>query len=114
MDFSLLKEAKIPEKDLKDLDKRDLEERSDRKEGRDKEKDGKSPIPGSDNITLEERQTLGRYGVWLLVGRCNPDGKAQTEVLGRLISMIFHWFHMTAYSYDGDQKMIITLSEMLM
>ncbi|KAJ8951434.1 hypothetical protein NQ318_006863 [Aromia moschata] len=23
-------------------------------------------------------------------------------VLGRLLAMIFHWFHMTAYSYDGD------------
>ncbi|XP_066259891.1 protein unc-79 homolog [Euwallacea similis] len=98
---SLLKEAKIPEKELKDIDKRDFDERIDKlKEGR----DGRSPIPSLDNISVEERQLLGRYGVWLLVGRCNPDRNAQTEILGRLLSMIFHWFHMTAYSYDGREE----------
>lgn len=102
--FSLLKEAKIPENECKDIDRSYFEDKSDKKdpkESRDKEKDGKSPIPTIDNISIEERQLLGRYGVWLLVGRCNPDGNTQREVLGRLLSMIFHWFHMTAYSYDG-------------
>uniref|UniRef100_A0AAR5PWG4 Protein unc-79 homolog n=1 Tax=Dendroctonus ponderosae TaxID=77166 RepID=A0AAR5PWG4_DENPD len=101
---SLLKEAKIPENEYKDIDRSYFEDKSDKKdpkEARDKEKDGKSPIPTIDNISIEERQLLGRYGVWLLVGRCNPDENTQREVLGRLLSMIFHWFHMTAYSYDG-------------
>lgn len=55
-----------------------------------------------DNISLEERQLLGRYGIWLLVGRCTPTPDTPVEILGRLISMLFHWFHVTAYSYDGQ------------
>ncbi|XP_050313784.1 protein unc-79 homolog isoform X3 [Anthonomus grandis grandis] len=103
---SLLKEAKISETDLKEMDRRDIEEKDkkDPKEGRDKEKEGRSPIPALDNISVEERQLLGRYGIWLLVGRCSPDGKSQEEVLGRLLAMVFHWFHMTAYSYDGREE----------
>ncbi|XP_045481676.1 protein unc-79 homolog isoform X1 [Harmonia axyridis] len=64
--------------------------------------EGKNTIPTIDNITIEERQLLGRYGVWLLVGRCTPKENTPTEILGRLLSMLFHWFHMTAYSYDGN------------
>ncbi|KAL1492637.1 hypothetical protein ABEB36_010867 [Hypothenemus hampei] len=101
---SLLKEAKIPEKELKEIDRRDFDDKKESKEGKDKEKDGRSPIPAIDNISVEERQLLGRYGVWLLVGRCSPDENTQIEVLGRLLSMIFHWFHMTAYSYDGREE----------
>lgn len=73
------------------------------KEGRESRegKERKSPVPVLDNITIEERQLLGRYGVWLLVGRCTPTDNTSVEVLGRLLTMIFHWFHMTAYSYDG-------------
>ena len=56
---------------------------------------------GADTITLEERQMLGRYGIWLLVGRCTPTADTPVEVLGRILSMLFHWFHVTAYSYDG-------------
>lgn len=56
----------------------------------------------SDNISLEERQLLGRYGIWLLVGRCTPVADTPTEILGRLLSMLFHWFHVTAYSSDGE------------
>lgn len=55
-----------------------------------------------DNTSLEERQLLGRYGIWLLVGRCSPTPDTPIEILGRLISMLFHWFHVTAYSYDGS------------
>lgn len=55
-----------------------------------------------DNISLDERQLLGRYGIWLLVGRCTPTPDTPIEILGRLISMLFHWFHVTAYSYDGS------------
>lgn len=55
-----------------------------------------------DNISLDERQLLGRYGIWLLVGRCTPTPDTAVETLGRLLSMLFHWFHVTAYSYDGQ------------
>lgn len=51
---------------------------------------------------MEERNLLGRYGVWLLVGRCSPGEDTPVEILGRLLSMLFHWFHVTAYSYDGN------------
>ncbi|XP_063709308.1 protein unc-79 homolog isoform X4 [Culicoides brevitarsis] len=57
-----------------------------------------------DNISLEERQQLGRYGIWLLVGRCTPTSETPIEILGRLLSMLFHWFHITAYSYDGPAE----------
>lgn len=55
-----------------------------------------------DNISLDERQLLGRYGIWLLVGRCTPTVDTPVEILGRLLSMLFHWFHVTAYSSDGE------------
>lgn len=71
--------------------------------------EGKAPIPAVDNITVEERQLLGRYGVWLLVGRCTPTDNTPTEVLGRLLAMLFHWFHMTAYSYDGKMSVVQNL-----
>ncbi|XP_041775558.1 protein unc-79 homolog isoform X1 [Anopheles merus] len=57
-----------------------------------------------DYLTLEERQLLGRYGIWLLVGRCTPTVDTPVEILGRLLSMLFHWFHVTAYSYDGQTE----------
>lgn len=46
-------------------------------------------------FTVEERQILGRYGVWLLVGRCIPKTDTPSHILGRLLSMIFHWFDVT-------------------
>lgn len=55
-----------------------------------------------DNISLEERQLLGRYGIWLLVGRCTPSNDTPVEILGRLLSMLFHWFHVTALSSDSE------------
>ena len=54
-----------------------------------------------DPITLEERQLLGRYGVWLLVGLCTPHEDTPAETLGRLLSMLFHWFDITSYTFDG-------------
>ncbi|XP_006613744.1 protein unc-79 homolog isoform X3 [Apis dorsata] len=57
-----------------------------------------------DSATLEERQLLGRYGVWLLVGLCTPNQDTSIEILGRLLSMLFHWFHVTAYSFDGQAE----------
>lgn len=55
----------------------------------------------SNQISVEERQLMGRFGVLLLVGLCVPDKETPVEVLGRLLSMLFHWFHVTAYSFDG-------------
>ncbi|CAH2007924.1 unnamed protein product [Acanthoscelides obtectus] len=98
---SLLKEAKIsqgdPRDEKKDSDTKDIK---DSKES----KDRRSPVPTLDNISIEERQLLGRYGVWLLVGRCSPTENAPTHVLGRLLAMIFHWFYITAYSYNGQDE----------
>lgn len=54
-----------------------------------------------DNISLEDRQMLGKYGIWLLVGRCTPTADTQVEILGRLLNMLFHWFHITAYSTES-------------
>lgn len=71
--------------------------------GRDSTDTSNSPaISALDNISLEERQLLGRYGIWLLVGRCTPTPNTPVEILGRLLSMLFHWFHVTAYSNDGE------------
>lgn len=42
-----------------------------------------------------------RYGVWLMVGLCTPNPDTPDEVLGRLLSVLFHWFHVTAFSYTG-------------
>lgn len=33
-----------------------------------------------DNISLEESQQLGRYGVWLLIGLCTPRENTPPEV----------------------------------
>ncbi|XP_065166264.1 protein unc-79 homolog isoform X3 [Atheta coriaria] len=86
---SLLKEAKTPQPETsKDSSPMD----------------GKPHIVQVDNITAEERQLLGRYGIWLLVGRCTPDENTPVEILGRLLAMLFHWFHMTAYSSDMKEE----------
>lgn len=77
------------------------------KDSSDSKKNGSGTGAGNglepDAITLEDRQMLGRYGIWLLVGRCTPTADTPVEVLGRILSMLFHWFHVTAYSYDAGQ-----------
>ncbi|XP_026332052.1 protein unc-79 homolog isoform X2 [Hyposmocoma kahamanoa] len=55
-----------------------------------------------DPISVEDRQLLGRYGVWLMVGLCTPNPDTPDEVLGRLLSVLFHWFHVTSFSYTGE------------
>lgn len=42
-----------------------------------------------------------RYGVWLMVGLCTPNPDTPDEILGRLLSVLFHWFHVTSFSYTG-------------
>ncbi|XP_075145710.1 UNC-79 domain-containing protein isoform X8 [Haematobia irritans] len=80
------------------------------KESSDSKKNGSGGSGGAggngimpDAISPEERQMLGRYGIWLLVGRCTPTPDTPVEILGRILSMLFHWFHVTAYSYDAGQ-----------
>ncbi|XP_058979224.1 protein unc-79 homolog isoform X9 [Musca domestica] len=82
------------------------------KESSDSKKNGSGGVGGGggggngimpDAISPEERQMLGRYGIWLLVGRCTPTADTPVEILGRILSMLFHWFHVTAYSYDAGQ-----------
>lgn len=78
--------------------------------GRDASETRTFPTEGiTDNISSDERQLLGRYGIWLLVGRCTPTPTSDTpvETLGRLLSMLFHWFHVTAYSSDGEVESTI-------
>jgi hypothetical protein len=58
-------------------------------------------VTTEDPISLEERQLLGRYGVWLLVGLCTPHEDTPAEILGRLLSMLFLWFDITSYTFDG-------------
>ncbi|CAH2094993.1 unnamed protein product [Euphydryas editha] len=64
----------------------------------------KSPLSVNlpEPISVEDRQLLGRYGVWLMVGLCTPNPDTPDEVLGRLLSVLFHWFHVTSFSYTGD------------
>lgn len=58
------------------------------------------------SVSVEERQLMGRFGVWLLVGLCAPKENTSSEILGRLLSMLFHWFHVTAYSFDGECSLL--------
>lgn len=92
-----MKESKVAKAESKDEKK---ESEAKEREAR----DSKNLSMSLDNITIEERQLLGRYGVWLLVGRCTPAENTPEEVLGRLVAMIFHWFHMTAYSFNGNRN----------
>lgn len=98
--FSLLKESKVgkieTKEEKKEAEAKEMKEREAR--------DSKNLSTSLDNITIEERQLLGRYGVWLLVGRCTPAENTPEDVLGRLVAMIFHWFHMTAYSFNGKNR----------
>ncbi|XP_054270817.1 protein unc-79 homolog isoform X2 [Macrosteles quadrilineatus] len=55
-------------------------------------------------LSTEERQLMGRFGVWLLVGLCTPKENTSSDILGRLLSMLFHWFHVTAYSFDDQAE----------
>ncbi|XP_028896762.2 protein unc-79 homolog isoform X4 [Zeugodacus cucurbitae] len=80
------------------------------KDSSDPKKNGGNGTP--DTITLEERQMLGRYGIWLLVGRCTPTPEMPVEVLGRILSMLFHWFHVTACSFDVASQIESTIEKL--
>ncbi|XP_028968019.1 protein unc-79 homolog [Galendromus occidentalis] len=56
----------------------------------------------SERLAQEERQLLSRYGIWLLVGLCTPEDKTPPDALGRLLGMLFQWFHYTACLPDDQ------------
>ncbi|KAG8194067.1 hypothetical protein JTE90_003015 [Oedothorax gibbosus] len=58
--------------------------------------EGEGGGDGEETSAVEERQLLSKYGVWLMVGLCTPDEHTPHESLGRLLSMLFQWFHYTA------------------
>ncbi|XP_071438717.1 protein unc-79 homolog [Hetaerina americana] len=98
---------------------------------------GSQVDPGG-RLPIEDRQLLGRYGVWLLVELCEAAKKPGEEeeedakkkdvsnevldatmmvktgkglplpphILGRLLSMLFHWFDATAYSFDDQLESV--------
>jgi len=66
---------------------------------------GATTIPADEsngNMALEERQLLSRYGVWLITSLCTPTEDTKDEVLGRLLSILFQWFHYTACLPDDQ------------
>ncbi|RWS14223.1 protein unc-79-like protein [Dinothrombium tinctorium] len=56
----------------------------------------------NENMALEERQLLSRYGVWLLTSLCTPNEYTPEPILGRMLSMLFQWFHYTACLPDDQ------------
>ncbi|XP_022099411.1 protein unc-79 homolog isoform X2 [Acanthaster planci] len=43
-----------------------------------------------------DSRLLSRFGLWLLIEKCNPTERTPDEVVGRLLSMAFQWFGFTA------------------
>ncbi|XP_066523428.1 protein unc-79 homolog isoform X2 [Hoplias malabaricus] len=49
-----------------------------------------------------DQRLLSQFGIWLLVSLCTPSENTPTESLARLVSMVFQWFHSTAYMMDDE------------
>uniref|UniRef100_A0A8C5MYU6 Unc-79 homolog, NALCN channel complex subunit n=1 Tax=Leptobrachium leishanense TaxID=445787 RepID=A0A8C5MYU6_9ANUR len=49
-----------------------------------------------------DQRLLSQFGIWFLVSLCTPSENTPTESLARLVSMIFQWFHSTAYMMDDE------------
>ncbi|KAG9510802.1 Protein unc-79-like protein [Fragariocoptes setiger] len=59
------------------------------------------------NIATEERQLISQYGIWLMTGLLKANvfsthDKISDELLGRLLGMLFQWFHFTACLPDDQ------------
>lgn len=54
------------------------------------------------NIATEEKQLISQYGIWLMTGLCKPVDKLSDDLLGRLLGMLFQWFHFTACLPDDQ------------
>ncbi|CAG0891187.1 unnamed protein product [Darwinula stevensoni] len=63
-----------------------------------------------DPAEVEERRLISRFGIYLLVGLCKPQPDTPIDVLGRLLSMLFQWFHATACL--PDDKTTNTLEQL--
>uniref|UniRef100_M4AGL8 Unc-79 homolog, NALCN channel complex subunit n=1 Tax=Xiphophorus maculatus TaxID=8083 RepID=M4AGL8_XIPMA len=62
-----------------------------------------------DNIEFDNKEDdqhdqrlLSQFGIWFLVSLCTPNEITPTESLARLVSMVFQWFHSTAYMMDDE------------
>ncbi|XP_078796405.1 protein unc-79 homolog isoform X9 [Oryzias latipes] len=62
-----------------------------------------------DNIEFDNKEDdqhdqrlLSQFGIWFLVSLCPPNENTPTESLARLVSMVFQWFHSTAYMMDDE------------
>ncbi|XP_028827164.1 protein unc-79 homolog isoform X3 [Denticeps clupeoides] len=62
-----------------------------------------------DNIDFDNKEDdqhdqrlLSQFGIWFLVSLCTPSENTPTETLARLVSMVFQWFHSTAYMMDDE------------
>uniref|UniRef100_A0A668ABL4 Unc-79 homolog, NALCN channel complex subunit n=1 Tax=Myripristis murdjan TaxID=586833 RepID=A0A668ABL4_9TELE len=62
-----------------------------------------------DNIDFDNKEDdqhdqrlLSQFGIWFLVSLCTPNENTPTESLARLVSMVFQWFHSTAYMMDDE------------
>lgn len=53
-------------------------------------------------IQLDERQLIGRFGAFLLIGLCMPVQDTPSETVARMLSILFNWFCITAYSFDSQ------------
>jgi hypothetical protein len=53
------------------------------------------------SISSEDRQLAGRFGALLLIGLCMPTPDSPQEIVGRMSSILFNWFRITAYTYDS-------------
>uniref|UniRef100_A0A4W3HGP9 Unc-79 homolog, NALCN channel complex subunit n=1 Tax=Callorhinchus milii TaxID=7868 RepID=A0A4W3HGP9_CALMI len=49
-----------------------------------------------------DQRLLSQFGIWFLVSLCTPSENTPTESLARLVSMVFQWFHSTAYMLDDE------------
>jgi len=54
------------------------------------------------SIATEEKQLISQYGIWLMTGLCKSLDKVSDELLGRLLGMLFQWFHFTACLPDDQ------------
>ncbi|XP_078089332.1 protein unc-79 homolog [Mustelus asterias] len=65
--------------------------------------------PSLDNLEYDnkdddknDQRLLSQFGIWVLVSLCTPSENTPTESLARLVSMMFQWFHSTAYMLDDE------------
>ncbi|XP_071963470.1 protein unc-79 homolog isoform X2 [Antedon mediterranea] len=53
-------------------------------------------------LNLDDPRMLSRFGIWLLVEKCQPSEKTAGEVIGRLLNMLFQWYFYTSKVPDDD------------